>query len=491
MIRTGWKTLSWVLTAALVSALVAEEPLLLSEESGGILELEGERRLEIVGVNGLIVVRQGKPGELRFAARKSDDTKTERPVALWLDGSTLRLAPAEGLEDEPLRLEVSIPAEFDTRFKVVDSTVNVSGLRGRVEVSGERLLLTIRSIEASVDLELSDSTVQLVSVTEDVDLQGDEIDGRFDNVGGLLTLNVQTGDIRVNHLRGELDADLEDAVLAGDNLMALVRVEASGGSTSLFGCRAGARLILSDTPLELRQSKGSIEIDSDAEVRFQEHEGPLTVRGSGAAVYGGKLSGGALDIETSGAEVRLEDIEGATMIRGDRLDVHVTGSKGELTVSTTSSNVQVDKAQTAVTIENDFGNVEIHEATKLVQVFSRDGEVRLDGLKGPAQVRADGPTVEVHWTAFSGTESSSVENARGDVRVSVPTNARCRIDAHAPNGRVESDIEELHISDDGHSASGLLSGGRAAAPQVKKPTIEVKAAGDLYVFAAGQLASER
>ena len=55
----------------------------------------------------------------------------------------------------------------------------------------------------------------------------------------------------------------------------------------------------------------------------------------------------------------------------------------------------------------------------------------------------------------------------------------------------ESDIEEMHVSDDGHSASGLLSGGRAPAPHVKKPTIEVKAAGDLYVLAAGQLASER
>ena len=346
----GCKPLAWLLAVGLACAAVAQEPVLLSEESGGILELEGERRLEIVGVNGLIVVRQGKPGELRFAARKSDDPKTERPVALWLDGSALRLAPAEGMKDEPLRLEVSVSAELDTRIDVVDSTLNISGLAGRVEVSGERLVLTVRSIEAPVDLDLIDSSVQLVSVTEDVELEGVDIDGRIENVGGALTLNVETSDVRVRHLSGELDADIEDSVLAGDNLMASVRVQATGGSVSLFGCGAGARLTLSDAPLELRQTKGSIEIDTDSGVRFQEHEGPLTIRGHGATVYGVKMTAGALEIETSGAEVRLEDIEVATMIRGDGLDVQVTGSKGELTVSTTSSNVQIDKAETSVTV---------------------------------------------------------------------------------------------------------------------------------------------
>jgi hypothetical protein len=94
--------------AVMSSAVAAQEPLLLSEDAGGILELEGERGLEISGFHGSVLVRPGKERELRFAARAVDDKTAERPVQLWLEGTTLRLTPVEGASNVPVRLEVAV-----------------------------------------------------------------------------------------------------------------------------------------------------------------------------------------------------------------------------------------------------------------------------------------------------------------------------------------------------------------------------------------------
>ncbi len=66
-----------------------------------------------------------------------------------------------------------------------------------------------------------------------------------------------------------------------------------------------------------------------------------------------------------------------------------------------------------------------------------------------------------------------MENSRGDVRVSLPPKFRCRIDASAPHGRIQTDLEDLRVTDDGHHASGILLGGQRSAAQVKKPTIRL------------------
>jgi DUF4097 and DUF4098 domain-containing protein YvlB len=307
----------------------------------------------------------------------------------------------------------------------------------------------------------------------------------------LLSLSVEGGRVRLNQIHGEIEGELEGADLSADTVVGNIRLDADGGSVGLVDCRDGADLRLSESPLQMNATKGSIRVETDSEVRFAGHDGPLSIRGRGAAVNGGEAKGGDLEIETSGVEVRLDACEAATVIRGDDLDVHVTGSKGDLSVSTTYSAIVVEKPERSVTVENEFGNVEIRSAVQLVQVSNRDGDVRLDELKGPVKVKADGGEVSVSWTALGGQETSTVENERGDVRVDVPSNVRCLIDAEAPHGRIETDLAELRVSDDGHKARGVLLGGRGSAPYVKKPTIRVKSAGNLYVYANRPLTSER
>ena len=477
-----------LLTAiALATALPAgaQEPILLIEDAGGILELEGERRIEIVGLQGTLSVRLGAEGEIRFAARDPNDRSKKLPVALWLDGKGLRLTAVEGAEDVPVRLEVAVSPELDSRVEAANSQISLAGLHGTVRVSGERLAVTGRSLDASLEMDIDQGSVKIVRVSQDVTLEGRGLDAQLEGVKGALSLSLEGGTLRLSQMAGEIDGELDETDFTASNVKQRVRLDASGGSVGLSVAEGGAQLRLIESPVALAQTQGLIEIETDAEVRFDGHEGQLIIRGRGASVYGKRASGGSVEIRTDDAEVKIEDFESATSIHGDNLRVRAAKCRGELSVLAVYSTIVIDEAENAVEVENEFGDIEITGATKLVRVSSLDGDVRLDQIKGPVQLTAAGAEVSVTWLSLQGSERSAVENTAGDVRIQLPADARCRIDAQAPHGRIVTDLEGVTVSDDGHSASGLLLGGKGRATYVKQPALRLRAAGDLHLYATG------
>jgi DUF4097 and DUF4098 domain-containing protein YvlB len=469
----------------------ADEPVLLNEQPGGILELEGERRFQVTGLRGMLTLRLGKPGELRYAVRRLEASDEEQPVALWLDGRTLRLTRREGAADVAVRLEVALAPELSAEVEAVDSDVIAAGLHGEVGVAGERLRAAIRNIDGSLELDLVDSEVEVLGVNGPLVLDGRQLEGSLESLNGRVTVNATEGRLRLGQLRDELAGFLENVDLAADHVVGRVELEADGGRLALSACEAGARLILTDTPLELRGCTGPVEVETDVDVQVQLHEGPLTIRALAGSVRGTQIKGGALEIETRDGQVLLEQLEASTSIRGTGLDVQVKDTKADLSISTSGAHIVVEKAHMMVNVDNEFGDVEIREAASQVNVFNFNGDVRIEALKGSAQVEADAPSVEVHWSSLGGHEASSVENVGGDVRVSLPSRFRAQLDAQAPHGRIETDLDEVRVSADGHFASGLLLGGRGPAPHVKRPSIRLKAAGDLYVMEASPVSPQR
>ena len=471
-----------MLAVSAITAVSAQELELLSEESGGFLELEGESVLEVNGFRGQVNVHLGKSGELRFAAREIADNKVERSVALWVDESTLVLMPIEGDEERPLRIDVSVPPELRARINLSHAELDLAGLHDRVVVRGEKLDIIGRSLSAHVELDLTDSTVSIKSIADGLEIEGEGIDGFFQSVSGDVEIAVEGGTLEFDRVMGELTGEAEDSSLILDNVKRQIRIDASGETVSVGGCETGAELRLSGAALDMQQTKGGITVQTDAEVRFRDHDGTLKITSRGGDVYGTIAKSGALEIETSDGIVKLDGIESNTMISGDGLEIEVKNPEGELTVNSRSSTVSVEKASKSVTVQNDYGDVEVTGADAKVRVFNTNGEVRLDGLKGPVEVKAQGPSVDVVWIAHTGVEASLVENIGGDVSIRFPSNLRARFDVEAPRGLIDTDLVDVVISDDGHYASGLLRGGQGAAPQLKVPTIRAKSAGDLYIY---------
>jgi hypothetical protein len=78
---------------------------------------------------------------------------------------------------------------------------------------------------------------------------------------------------------------------------------------------------------------------------------------------------------------------------------------------------------------------------------------------------------------------SRIENASGDVTLHFPANGSCRIEARSNFGRIETDLADVRISDDGNVAAGML--GRAT-----RPTVHVVSEGDVYLMSGSAAAPE-
>jgi hypothetical protein len=234
----------------------------------------------------------------------------------------------------------------------------------------------------------------------------------------------------------------------------------------------------------MEQTRGDTDIVTDASVSFTRHEGALKILGYGAEVTG-TGSAGRLDLETDGAKVHLQQIGAGGEVRGRDLDLQVLGATGELLLRTTGSKLALKRVEGPLTIESELGTVEVLGASAPVAVTSRNTDVRLLGLKAKLTLEADGGEIEVGWRSFQITEDVSVENSNGGLRVYLPHNASVRIDAETRSGRIDADLPGVEISEDGHSASGLVSEGRVA-PQAKRPALVLRAADDLYIGFGGE-----
>ncbi|MCP3978107.1 MAG: hypothetical protein GY716_02085 [bacterium] len=470
-------TLRALLAAALLAApaaIHADEPVLLNDGASGMLQLEGENTLEIQGVNFTLALRVARDGELRYSARARSDRREERNVALWLDGRTLKLGALPGDEADGLILEVAAAPQLLVELALAESKVNISGLANDLRFDLRNVDLTARALSGSVSGEAEGGTLSWANVEGDFEIEAEKSDVRLSRIAGEISLQIDEGVVSLDESNGPLDADLENTKLTCRGLQGAVDLRASGGgAVELNGLRRGGRMELDDTTLALNTSRGPFDVESNSEVRFNQLEGGLTVNGFGTRVRG-IGNKGKLEVGSDGAEVTVENLEGPAKIEGDSLTVHTKSTKGLLMMNCTSSRILIENAAEEVQVTTDFGELKIRRADKKVTINSRDAGIDLAEMKGAVELRADTPLVQVAWAAFVGEENSLLENPGGDVRVTVPGSAGGKVQAEAPYGRIESDLPNITVSDDGNEAAGLMGRSRS-------PVLRINSGGDIYI----------
>ncbi len=459
----------------LAGTAVADEPILLAEEARGLVVVEEQNRLELSGISGTLSVRAGRPGEIRFMARTLDEPREEIPVAIWQVGNGFRMLPAEGHEEQPILLETSVGPGVAVSVEVFDSRLTLQGIRDDVEVDGAGLELSARALTGNAEFRISESTLSLDGLEGALTLTGEGIEASARRVGGGATLTVQEGALGITEFRGGVEADFENIVFRGEKLDGDFRGQADGGEFHLSDMKGDGELWLNEVPLSLERLTGRMEVDTDAAVEFTQIAADLTVRHSrfGSSIRGAG-SQGNLDLDMNGGTVVLSGLEGPTKLRGSDLSVELKDVNGAVDIQTRSSTIQIEKAAGGISIKNDFGNVSIQKASETVKVVNEGGDVSILQFRGQAEVRADGGEVVVKWAQIGTTANSRIENEDGDVHVSFPEGAGCRIDAEAPYGRIEAEHPDIRVTADGNFASGVL--GRR-----NQPVIEVKSGADLFL----------
>ncbi len=458
----------------------SEQPQRLAAEPAAIVPLAGESRLVVEKVAGRILIRAGKAGELRYLSLR-EEGREGAALEVWKDGRELRLRPPEGDEATRRKVEISVPADFDVALRADDSETQISEVGG-VAISGRKLDFAVRRAKRVVELEAVDSRGEVVGVAGGVALRLQDSALELRGVEGEVYGHAAGGQIAIQFLGGPLDLKLQDTRLAAQSAASTLRLRASGGEVVLEQIQRGAELSLRGTPLRLKGCRGSLDIETDNEVRFADCDAAIHVNSWGGDLVGAGNTG-LVEIRTHNARVALERISGPVGVQGEGLEVDLRGIEGELVVLAKSSEVRVAAAMGPVHIENDFGNVSVENVSGKLRIVSRDGEVSALQLKAPAVVSADGERVTVGWASLQTEEDSRIVNERGDVTVHLPGPIRCRVEARARFGRIETDLPAVRVSEDGTQAQGPVNFGR-------QPIVTVEAAGDIRLLGSARQADE-
>ena len=148
-------------------------------------------------------------------------------------------------------------------------------------------------------------------------------------------------------------------------------------------------------------------------------------------------------------------------------------------VFTTSSELTLENLSGSARVDNEYGDFTATGIAGKLEMVSRDGNVRISAQNGPVLLRADGDVVEVGWVSLNWNEDSRIENERGDVTIVVPGQGGCTVSAEAKYGGVESDVEDIEVSGDGASATGVIR-------RQARPRLDVVAEGSIrFLRAAG------
>jgi hypothetical protein len=458
----------------------AQEPAgeLLHEGAGGVIEIDGERRLALRGLQGTLYVREGAPGEVRYEARTRDNRRAERAVAVWAEEATIAIVPVADDDGSEVLIEVAVPPGFDVRIDADASLATVSALSGRLTLSGAGTDLAARGMKGPAEVTLRGGKV-LFSGADEVVLRGSGLEAKIEYAASRIELDLKDSSLEIVQSDAAVEGELENTTWSGSQLGGPIELAASGGSIELQQAGGGGRLELGETTLALSHSRGPLEIVSDARVEFNQHGGALKISGYGAEVHG-SATDGPVEIETDHARVTLQQIGGQCTVAGRELEVTVMNPTGELAFRTVDSTVVVKKAAGPLSFESEFGRIVVEEALERIQVASHETEVRLTGLKAPVQVQAEGGEVEVIWFSLTKLEESTIENDSGAVRLRFPSAAAVHLDVKAPHGQVEGELPGIRISEDGHSATGLLGTSRAG-PSAERPRVRVRAGADVYL----------
>ncbi len=455
---------------------VIAEPEYLASSAAGLYEIDGESVLRVEGLEGRIMIRAGGTGPVRFLSTDIADRDAEVPVEMWKDGRTLTLRPGGGEPSVAVRMEAAVPPGFSLDILLYDSELTVSNIYGDVNLTGDGLDAKIFNIEGDVTLDVANGTTQVQNIAGDLTLESSAADIQVDGVTGRFGAEVQGGRLQAGRLEGpvELEGDDAEVVLTGNS--GELRATVHGGSLSAAAVGLGGEFRLQGTPLVLKECQGDIRVETDAAIGFSDCTADLHFDAYGASIRG-TGNQGILEVKTDDADVILRKLNGPTRIQGDRLQVDIQEVGGELWVLGSSSNIKIDNITDPLTVVNEFGDVHVIAAVQKIEVENRDGNVTIERQNGPVSVHADGEQVAVTWTTVNWNENSTVENANGDVSIFLPAKGGCTVDAQATYGRIETDIEEIVVGEDGRSASGSFN-------RAKRPILRVRAEGDLRIMKA-------
>ncbi len=190
--------------------------------------------------------------------------------------------------------------------------------------------------------------------------------------------------------------------------------------------------------VNLRTAGGDIEIGgamkgnlkgstSGGDIRLVDVDGKADMTTSGGDIHAGNILGD-VQLKTSGGNISIANV-GKTLnakTAGGNIDVGDVG--GEATVATAGGNVTVGTVSGSADLKTAGGDIRLRGGSGKVTAKTAGGKIEIKNVSGSVDAKTAGGNVEAELVP-SGTGTSRLETAGGDVKLFLPGNARASIEA--------------------------------------------------------------
>ncbi|HEX7151204.1 MAG TPA: DUF4097 family beta strand repeat-containing protein [Thermoanaerobaculia bacterium] len=147
----------------------------------------------------------------------------------------------------------------------------------------------------------------------------------------------------------------------------------------------------------------------------------------------------SVDVRTSGGNINVSRINGATELRTSGGNVTIEGASGDVLVRTSGGNIRIGDVNGIVDARTSGGNVMLARVGGTVTARTSGGNIKIEGSGGAIDASTSGGSIEAAF-ATQPRGDSRLSTSGGNVRVALAPNIGAQIDAKSNGGGVRSDV---------------------------------------------------
>lgn len=208
-----------------------------------------------------------------------------------------------------------------------------------------------------------------------------------------------------------------------------VELETAGGDIDIRGTLRGElKGQTSGGDIRLENISGTVTMKtSGGDVSARHIQGSGTLKTSGGDIRVGKADVD-LEVVTSGGDIRVESVGKNLIAKTAGGDIEVGDVGGEATTSTAGGDISVGKVAGKATLNTAGGDILLRGGSGIVTAKTAGGDVKLTNVSGSVEAKTAGGDVVAELIP-SGKGRSKLSSAGGDVKLYLPENAKANIEA--------------------------------------------------------------
>ncbi len=289
---------------------------------------------------------------------------------------------------------------------------------------------------------------------------------------GAITVNVAEGNtMKVSvrkRVRAEEEKDAENYNLKTKPQISVVdKVVTLNANTQGAGDKGVSTdmdiYVPANTALTITSGRGDITIAGMAanldvthrrgEVNIDNQTGNVLLNLDGSSVRLGQVKGD-VTIQGEANEIAVEDVDGAVHLNGEFYET-TRLARVSKTVSFHSSRTDMEFSRLDGRLDLDSDDLRADSLLGPMRLKTRSKDISLEGLSGDLRLEDSNGAVSV---GLQKPGNIQIDNRKGDVTVTIPSNTAIKVEARTHEGEIESDFDEIKVDnrDNQSSANGSI-----------------------------------